>query len=83
MEILKAIGEIIAPLGSLAIVILLILLCVAAAIKVLRILYKIITRPDSDEACGYCFDRNILCYHDEEHAITSQARYCPMCGRRL
>lgn len=83
MEILKAVGGILATLGSLAVLILLIALSIAAAIKVLRILYKIITKPDSKEACGYCFDRNIMCYHDEEHAITQQARYCPMCGRKL
>ena len=39
---------------------------------------KIDTKPDSKEACGYCFDRNIMCYHDEEQ--NRQRRPWPTAG---
>lgn len=50
-------------------------------ITLLRLLYRNIKKQN--RSCGYCFDRNIMCYHDEEYATTQQARYCPMCGRKL
>lgn len=67
------------PIALILIVFL--ILCIIGIIALLRLLYQSIKKQT--KSCSYCFDKNIMCYHDEEHAITQQARYCPMCGRKL
>ena len=57
------------------------ILCIIGIITLLRLLYRNIKKQN--RSCGYCISKNIMCYHDEEYTSTQQARYCPMCGRKL